>query len=172
MQPFYAEGGFVFTHRNLRMEGLGKKAEPDPRLIALADLPFENVLEFDTAHFTVPRPAFLRRWIQPEGGLGLGLLDRDRLKGMGVIRPCRVGFKIGPLFAEDAETAETIFQALSNHALGQPVYLDTPENNPAALALAHRHGLTEVFGCARMVYNPPLTLPWHRIFGVTTFELG
>lgn len=172
MQPFYAEGGFVFTHRNLRMEGIGQTAAPDPRLVPLVDLPFEEVLEFDTAHFSVPRPSFLQRWIRPEGGLALGLLTGDLLKGMGVIRPCRTGFKVGPLFAEDAQTAETLFQALSNHAAGRPIYLDTPENNPEALALANRHGLREVFGCARMVYNPPLDLPWSRIFGVTTFELG
>lgn len=172
MQPFYAEGGFVFTHRNLRMEGVGQSATPDSRLVPLADLPFQQVVDFDAAHFSVPRPAFLQRWIRPEGGLGLALLKGGFIEGMGVIRPCRTGYKIGPLFAENAETAEVIFQALSSHAAGQPIYLDTPENNPEALALAARHNLHESFGCARMVYGPPLHLPWNKIYGVTTFELG
>ena len=42
----------------------------------------------------------------------------------------------------------------------------------AALALAARHGLREVFGCARMYYGPPPRLPDREIFGVTTVELG
>jgi hypothetical protein len=41
-----------------------------------------------------------------------------------------------------------------------------------ALALANRHGMTEVFGCARMYYGPAPVLPWDDIYGVTTFELG
>jgi hypothetical protein len=30
----------------------------------------------------------------------------------------------------------------------------------------------EVFGCARMYYGPIPDMPWDRIFGITTFELG
>jgi hypothetical protein len=52
------------------------------------------------------------------------------------------------------------------------VFLDVPENNPQALALAERHGMREVFGCARMYLGAPPHIPWELIFGVTTFELG
>lgn len=96
----------------------------------------------------------------------------DRLAGMGVIRPCRSGYKIGPLFADDARVAEEIFCGLSARATGQPLFLDIPENNPAAVALAARHGLKECFGCARMVLGPVSPLPWQNIYGITTFELG
>jgi hypothetical protein len=53
-----------------------------------------------------------------------------------------------------------------------PVYLDVPEVNPAALALAVRYGMRKVFGTARMYTGaePPLALD--RLYGVTTFELG
>jgi hypothetical protein len=40
------------------------------------------------------------------------------------------------------------------------------------MALAERHGMREVFGCARMYYGPPPVLPQGEIFGITTFELG
>jgi hypothetical protein len=52
------------------------------------------------------------------------------------------------------------------------LFLDAPENNPAAMALVQRHRMTEVFGCARMYLGPPPALAHERIFGVTTFELG
>ncbi len=94
------------------------------------------------------------------------------MRGLGVIRPCRTGFKIGPLFADTPAIAEALYTALSAHAPGEPIYLDTPENNAEAVALAARHEMSEVFGCARMYVGPPPDLPHHAIYGVTTFELG
>ena len=172
MQPFYAKGGFAFTHRNLRMEGTGQSSGSTEGLVELAELPFETVAAYDQRHFGFTRGTFLEAWIQPKGGLGLGAVENSRLTGMGVIRPCGTGFKLGPLFADDALTADRIFQALSSHARGQPIYLDIPENNPAAVALAEQHGLEEVFGCARMYHGPAPGLPWDNVFGITTFELG
>lgn len=172
MQPFYAKGGFEFTHRNLRMAGTGQRFENLAELVELSELPFATVAAFDERHFGFRRETFLRSWIQPEGGRGLGYLKEDQLVGMGVVRPCREGFKIGPLFADDADVAEALFRALSSFAAASPIYLDTPENNPDALALATRHGLAEVFGCARMYHGAAPELPWSNIFGVTTFELG
>ncbi len=173
MQPFYARGGFVFSHRNLRLAGTGQGgASVDPALVELESLPFGQVAGFDRLHFGFSREIFLRHWIRPEGGLGLGFLEGDRLRGLGVVRPCRTGFKIGPLFAETPEVADALFVALSGHAGGEPVFLDVPENHPAALELGRRHHLTESFGCARMYHGAAPDLPWNRIYGVTTFELG
>jgi GNAT superfamily N-acetyltransferase len=173
MQPFYARGGFVFSHRNLRLAGTGQGgASVDPALVELGSLPFEQVAGFDRHHFGFSREVFLRRWIRPEGGLALGFLDGDRIRGFGVVRPCRTGFKIGPLFAETPEVADALFVALSGHAGGESVFLDVPENHPAALELGRRHQLTESFGCARMYHGPAPELPWNQIYGVTTFELG
>lgn len=172
MQPYYAKSGFVFTHRNLRMEGTGVPGPVASELVELHTLPFEKVAAFDRAHFGAERPAFLRSWIRPAGGLGLGYVRDGGLMGCGVVRPCWRGFKIGPLFAGDWGIAGALFAALSAHAAGQPLFLDTPENNPAALALAARHGMKECFGCARMVLGPAPAIPWPHIYGVTTFELG
>jgi len=172
MQPFYTEGGFVFTHRNLRMEGIGQASPPNPNVIDLAAIPFDQVEGYDRKHFLAPRRAFLEKWIHPKGGLACVVMNGVELTGYGIIRPCRKGFKIGPLFAESPEQAEMLFVILSDHATGQPLFLDTPENNPAALALAARHGLKESFGCARMVLGPLPAVPWRSIYGVTTFELG
>lgn len=172
MQPFYAKGGFVFSHRNLRMEGVGQASRPASSISELSMVPFSLVSEYDRRHFGFEREAFLRRWVSMDEGFALGAFEGDALKGYGVIRPCERGYKIGPLFADDPQTAEDLFAALSDRATGQPLFLDTPENNPAALALAERHGMTEVFGCARMYYGPAPELPWANIFGISTFELG
>lgn len=174
MQPFYAKGGFKFTHRNIRMEGIGKSAPTRPaHLIDLATIPFAEVAAFDRHHFGYDRASFLRSWITPQDGLALGAIDsNNHLTGCGVIRRCDRGHKIGPLFANAPDTADALFTALGHHAAGAPTFLDIPENNPAARTLTTRHGMKEVFGCARMYDGPIPKLPWHQIYGVTTFELG
>jgi len=172
MQPYYARSGFVFLHRNLRMEGKGIAGEVNCGLRDLREIPQDHLANFDARFFGVPRQEFLRRWISPEGGLGLASISQGEILGIGVVRPCLRGFKIGPLFAESEEIAEEIFCALSHHAADSPLFLDIPEVNPDAQALAARHGFREVFGCARMVRGSAPDLPWRQIFGVTTFELG
>jgi ribosomal protein S18 acetylase RimI-like enzyme len=178
MQPFYAAGGFVFSHRNLRMEGVGGSDHGalDSRVGDLNGVPFEKVAEYDERHFGSARRLFLKAWIRAEGGAALGFVDDNqgagKLCGYAVLRPCRVGYKIGPLFADTPAIAEALFVGLSRRAEGEALFLDTPENNAEALALADRHGMKEVFGCARMVLGAPLALSWSSIYGITTFEMG
>ena len=99
-------------------------------------------------------------------------MDGKALKGYGVLRGCREGFKIGPLFAGDNETAERLLAGLIARAPGAPVFLDTPEANPAALALARRFRMAPVFETARMYKNGSPRMRLDRCFGVTSFELG
>ena len=138
----------------------------------MAKLPFDQVEAYDRRHFPAPRPEFLRRWIASPGAYSKGVLNDGRLTGFGVIRPCRSGYKIGPLFADSGIVAEKLFLAMCACVPGEDVFLDVPENNPAAMALARRMNMAEVFGCAKMYYGPAPALPVDEIFGVTTFELG
>jgi hypothetical protein len=94
-------------------------------------------------------------------------MDGQSLTGYGVLRACLEGFKIGPFFADDEETAERLFAGLLARASTTPVFLDTPEANPAAVALAERNVET-----ARMYKNGSPAMRLDRCFGVTTFELG
>ena len=172
MQSYYAKGGFKFATRDLRYEGIGQSCPVPDRITDLSTVPFADIQAYDRAHFPAPRSDFLRRWLEQPGGHALGSLDGEQLTGFGVMRPCRTGYKIGPLFADSASFAEDIFLALSARVAGESIFLDVPENNPAAIALAQRHHMKEVFGCAKMYFGPRPQLPEQHIFGVTTFELG
>jgi hypothetical protein len=74
--------------------------------------------------------------------------------------------------ADDADAAAAVFDALVAAKGGGEVFLDVPEPNGAAAALARARGLAPVFETARMYTGRirPVAVP--RIFGVTTFELG
>ena len=95
-----------------------------------------------------------------------------RLAAWGVIRPCRTGYKIGPLNADDRAAAEAVFTALVTVVGGGEIFLDAPSVNRDAVALAHDHGLAPVFETARMYTGPIRPLRLERVFGITTFELG
>jgi Acetyltransferase (GNAT) domain len=100
------------------------------------------------------------------------LVERGTLIGYGVLRPCRQGSKIGPLFADRHEAADELFTALRARAAAGLVYLDVPEVNSAAVALAEQHGMKPVFETARMYKGPAPAVDLPRVFGVTSFELG
>jgi hypothetical protein len=172
MQAFYARGGFVLAGRHLRLEGTGAAAPIPDGLIDAREVPIAALAAFDAAHFPAPRRAFVERWIAQPGSRALAAVDAGGLRGYGVVRACRHGFKIGPLFAAGAAVAEDLFRGLSDQAAGAPLFLDVPEGNAAAMALARRHRMREVYGCARMYLGPRPPLPEDEIFGVTTFELG
>lgn len=176
MQDYYARGGFVFSHRDIRFraevpEG-GLAAGSGEDLVPLSDVPFDQVLAYDRACFPAERPTFLSAWISQPDALALGCERVGRLSGYGVVRRCGEGCKIGPLFADDSAAADALYEGLATFAAGGPVFLDAPENNPAATELVQRHGMAEVFGCARMYLGAPPDVAHDRIFGVTTFELG
>jgi GNAT superfamily N-acetyltransferase len=172
MQGFYERGGFALAGRDLRMEGVGAPAPLAPRLVDARDLPPAELAAYDAGRFPAPRPGFVARWIAQPGARARAAVDGGAIRGYGVVRPCRRGFKLGPLFAADPAVAEDLFRGLADHAAGAPLFLDVPERNAAARALAARHGMREVFGCARMYLGPPPHLPLHEVYGVTTFELG
>ena len=176
----YKKSGFESAYLNTRYQGHAQASETvDPRIVALADVPFEQVLAYDTALMPAPRPDFLARWLRQPEAIALGLRDGDRLVGYGVLRRAREGYKVGPLFANDKDAADGLFRALTSRVPpGTVVYLDVPgeEVNANAAGLARAHGMTPVFAAARMyrMADPSMkiSLPLHRWFGVTSFELG
>ncbi len=173
-QDNYGKSGFQLAYRNIRCQGSRFSEPPAPsNIVHLSALPFENVVAFDRAFFPAPRREFLKQWIHQPDARVLGIIgDSGQMVGYGVIRTCRMGFKIGPLFAKDERIAESLLLSLAEYASGAPVFLDIPEVNPAAVALVKRYNMKSVFETARMYTHGEPALPLHQIFGVTTFELG
>jgi len=170
----YEQTGGLFLHfNNARYEGTGGGRMPGG-LTPIRDVPFADLLAYDTAHFPARRKTFLRCWIAREGHFGLARLDRNGdILGYGVRRACRNGHKIGPLFAKDRTTAELILDGLIADIFGEPFYLDIPRPNAAAVALVEDRKMVPVFFTARLYTRmEPVPLPLEEIFGVTTFELG
>jgi GNAT superfamily N-acetyltransferase len=171
-QENYRRSGFTLAYRNVRFEGRGGGAAAGAAIDARA-IPFERLCAYDRLAFPAARPSFLGAWIDQDGATALASADGDTIRGYGVIRPCREGFKIGPLFADTPDIAAVLYRDLASRAPeGSAVYLDVPEPNAEAMALAARDGMRRVFETARMYTGEPPRADIDRVFGVTTFELG
>jgi len=173
-QENYRKSGFKPAYRNVRYEGRGTGTVSRPsEIVELSSLPLETVQAYDRPFFPDDRTQFIRSWVHPPGGKALGIMRDGVLAGYGVIRPCRSGYKTGPLFADSPDLAETLFAALrAGISPAAPVYLDVPQVNRAAVELAERCDMKVVFETARMYSREEPRLPMTRLFGVTTFELG
>jgi GNAT superfamily N-acetyltransferase len=170
-QDNYRKSGFAFAYNNIRYGGVPSGAGAAGDTVPLGDVPFAVVERDDATVFPAPRPAFLRAWIDAPGHVGRALMRNGKIAAWGIIRPCRTGFKIGPLVADDRDAAETVFAALVAETEGE-IFLDVPQPNTEAKALAEAHSLSPVFETARMYTGPIRLLAVERVFGVTTFELG
>jgi ribosomal protein S18 acetylase RimI-like enzyme len=172
MQPFYAKGGFEFTHREIRYEGTAHAYQEDANLQEASEVSFEMLANYDKRHFPTRRETFLKAWITQPKARSLVMMENETITGFGTIRPCETGYKVGPLFADNETIALKLFQALSNHAVGQPIFLDVPESNEKAVKMVTKLEMKEVFGCAKMYLGDEPKVASENIYGITTFELG
>ncbi|MDW5552115.1 GNAT family N-acetyltransferase [Methanosarcina sp.] len=163
---------FKSFYRNLRFEGRGGGEVPDG-LIKISDVPFESLLKYDREMFPAPRPVFLEKWIKQPDSYAFATVEAGKLKGYGVIRKCLIGYKIGPLFADDEIKAEKIFQALKASIPDEVVFvIDVPEPNERALEITRKYGMDVVFTTIRMYSREEPNINLGKVYGSTTLELG
>ena len=169
-QANYRKSGFELAYRNIRYEGR-VDGIGCAHVVAAADVPFEQLLAYDRQCFPSARERFISTWIAQPDAVALATIDAGRVAGYGVVRRCRTGCKIGP-FRRRRGRRHGLFRALAARMPGEVIVLDVPETNPAAVALAERHGMTSVFETARMYTKDAPAMAIDRVFGVTSFELG
>ena len=172
MQDYYAKGGFVFSHRNLRFRAevperpiTSTVAKED--VVPLAQVPFDQILAYDRLCFPALRATFLKGWLSQPNAAALGCRRDGNLSGYEVVRRCGQGCKICPLFADDIQAVQALYAHLVESAGGGPLFLDAPENNPAALELGTPTLDSRGFRLRPVVsgpgYRPPAYLRHHHL---------
>lgn len=174
-QASYRKRGFQPAYRNIRYAGVMQHLVPtmEHAVRPLHEVPFSRIAAYDRNCFPAPREAFLRAWLSMPDAEALALLDGDAVAGYGMIRKAQCGYRVGPLFADNATVARGLLHGLLHDLVpGTQWFIDVPEVNRAAVALIERLDMRVVFETARMYTgaSPPIALD--SVFGVTTFELG
>ncbi|CDR33768.1 Acetyltransferase, GNAT family [Criblamydia sequanensis CRIB-18] len=170
-QDNYKKSGFRFFYNNIRYGGKVKGLE-SKELIPINETFFQAIIDFDEPIFGANRSHFLKAWFQMPNSWGYAKKISGSLTGYGWIRKCHSGFKIGPLYAHDQETAREIFLALADRSHNSEIFLDVPQPNEEAIGLAEESGMRAVFETARMYKGIPPKQELKKVFGVSTFELG
>jgi GNAT superfamily N-acetyltransferase len=169
----YARHGFRLAYRNVRYRGRARAGALDASIRPATGVDFDAISVLDREIFPEPRDAFLRAWLTQPNASAFLARDSRETTGYAVIRRCREGWKIGPLVAEAPAVARRLYDAASAWAPeGDAIFLDLPETNAFALALAKELELSPVFETARMYTGPNPSIHLSKLFGVTTFELG
>ncbi|WP_046004454.1 GNAT family N-acetyltransferase [Pseudoalteromonas rubra] len=174
-QENYKKSGFSLAYSNRRYQGCSHKLAVQSALDLedLDALPFSTITQFFEPFFPVQRTGFWHAWLTQSNAKSVGVLIDGQLQGAGIIRQCREGYKIGPLFAQNTQQAEAIIGALSSQVADDcAVFLDVPACHSAADELAQKLNMTPVFDTARMYTQEMPDIGVDQTFGVTSFEIG
>lgn len=180
-QDNYRKSGFTFAYNNYRFGGTKRGilaslgARSDAQITRLTSLS-NDLLNYDRGLFPAPRSVFLNSWLAAPSHSSRVFSEGGLIKGYVTLRPCLDGYKIGPLFADSSEIAKNLLAAVLSEIPDDhkthDVFIDMPQPNATAFALAHELGLQKVFETARMYSDHQPAIDLDRVFGVTTFELG
>jgi GNAT superfamily N-acetyltransferase len=183
-QANYERSGFATAYRTLKYGGV---IRPCPRpgaadsatragsglaVFPAREVEFDDLAGYDRQCYPADRRAFVGRWIAAPDHTALAAVRDETIVGYGVIRPGHDAYRIGPLFADTPQAAAALYEALTADLAGSPVQLDVPEPNRAACAFAEERSLAVVLETARMYTAPVSIAAPHKVFGVTTLELG
>ena len=138
--PLYEKLGFIDVDASVVLEAQGPvEAPPVPGLapMAAADLP--DVAAYDAAVFGADRATGLRELFR-EHPAGMVCRRDGRVVGYGLRHPDRVG----PVLAEDQDTAAALVAALSARAPAGPMTITVPSSHAAMLDHLHRSGVPEL----------------------------
>jgi hypothetical protein len=180
-QDNYRKSGFTFAYNNYRFAGtktrMLAKLDTSPNgHIADLNSASDALKVYDRKLFPAPRDLFLDNWLSAYSHVSKVYSENGNIRGYATLRPCLTGYKVGPLFADSTDIAKALLNAVlssipEDHNEHE-VFVDMPQPNASAFALADELGLDKVFETARMYSDHEPDIDLNRIFGVTTFELG
>jgi GNAT superfamily N-acetyltransferase len=118
------------------------------------------------------RREVLTAWLAADAARTLVYEQGDQVTGFGVIRPCRTGYRIGPLIACDEHAALALFDALAALCPGELINMSAPEPNRAATDLARARDLAEQIRTTRMYSAPIRPAAVTRCYSTTSLSYG
>ncbi len=172
MQPFYNKGGFNIAFKDERYEFISKEYNYSNLISPIGEYDYNEIVKYDTTCFGFNRAPFLKGWLSMPESKALLYKKDNKIEGYAVIRKAELGYKIGPLFADNEFIADELFKACASIAPNNPIFLDIPVINLNAISLVKKYGGKYVFECARMYYGKAPSSAINQVYGITTFELG
>jgi GNAT superfamily N-acetyltransferase len=170
----YEKSGFRMAHKNVRYAWQhNPTGQQDPALRTADQVDADELQAYLDRFYPASRPVFNLAWRQQGNAREHIAVEQDTITGYGVIRACRKGYKVGPLFAADAATAVGILNTLTAELeAGSQVFLDVPKVNEAAVELVTELTAEPVFETVRMYIGGAPRIHIYETYGITSFEVG
>ena len=164
----YKKSRFVEAYRTVRYGGVPSTSRHNPEgIIPIDTTKLDAIAAYDRTVFPVQRVSLLSALLSSPQYIGRVAIEGGRITGYGVIYPSdgRV-HRIGPLFAENVETAERLFDALVAESTAGRVLIDVPEPNTLSIDFCRRRGLLIMSDLVRMYRGPAPTELVQKIFAI------
>ncbi len=171
-QDNYARMGFRIAYRTTRWTGrVEADGGPAEGVEPVSPDMATEIAAFDRRFFCADRSNFVSQWIAPPRHAFV-VREEGRLRGYAVIRECREGRKLGPLFAENEQMVRRLINACAEVADGAEIHLDVPFYQQGFIRHLQALGFVQGFETARMYVGPAPAIEQQGVFAVTTLELG
>ncbi|KQW29574.1 GCN5 family acetyltransferase [Rhizobium sp. Root274] len=171
-QANYGKMGFAAAYDTVRwsIERMPVLSRADASCHAVGVADVADILAFDRSFFPGRRESFLTAWLKSPRQPFV-CRRQGAVAGYAVVRPCRSGHKIGPLFAIDGRTAEDLLKVCLATLGGGEINLDVPDYQQGFRYLLERLGFKPGFKTARMYRGEPPSLQKAGVYAITTLEL-
>lgn len=170
----YSKDGSVPIHRTIHRWGdLQHPDRVETRAEAVTEADLDAIAAYDAECFPAERRSFLAKWLFIGDHRAVCVRDGGRITGYAVVRPAPVGYRIGPVVADDTATARHLLVALTaDLPAGVKVSAFAPDLNPDAAGLFAEFGMAEHFHVVRMWRGPRPERAHDQMFAIASLELG
>jgi GNAT superfamily N-acetyltransferase len=171
-RPIYETLGFVAEYELLRLQGTAQSTPVHPNVRLLPPERFAEVLELDLKVTATHRGRLLQA-LHREAPDAFRTFAADQTTlGYITIREGARATQIGPGVASNEEAGRALIEDALSRCQEQPVLIDIPVDNLAALACAESHGLTAQRPFIRMRRGNPVDDDPTRLWASSGPEKG
>jgi hypothetical protein len=173
-QENYRRSGFVDVHGNTRWHWRAGAARPGRSVVEVVDareVPLDTLVELDARAVGAARPRLIAAWLAQPDARAEAVVSEGRAIGLVTARPARMGWKVGPLYAEDAEIAGALLATITED-LESECWLDSPDPNAVAMAMMRRFGAEAAPTSGRMTRGEPPLGDGSVTFALLAHEIG
>lgn len=176
----YRKSGFNASYEDSRYRGVGLGEIDISHLrdvVPSYTIDIGQLSSFDRRYFPAARESWIALWSNNSIAdiSSYACVDHGDVIGYGVIRRSISGYRLGPLYATNFDTAKKLLTVLrSKVSTSDAIFIDIPECNSYALMLMSDPDVsfTYLWGCTRMFTKEEPNVDNSGVYGLSSLELG
>jgi GNAT superfamily N-acetyltransferase len=149
-RPLYQKLGFQDQYLVLRYGGQAKECGEQVRAVPAEPMLVDGILRLDRQAVGVDRSALVRRLLEEQPQAGCAVVGDQEMAGYVCSRPGACARQVGPCIARDPQVGRGLLYEIFRRFPHEPVYVDVPAENLAAVEAAESAGLRPLRELTRM----------------------